>query len=157
MVAGQVKIREVMFEYKSKVQKTTLNLAADNFVECLRKRVAYRRKPFLTPSVNSVPHEGVSGTECYKAKKGKGIADTEFLKLPEKSRPLRKAQPGMPPRARKSQPKSLQCLPKRASRPPKATQHHRISQLNPKATQHHPEEPRCHQKLFAITLGNYSA
>lgn len=29
----QVKIREVMFEYKSKVQKTTLNLAADNFVE----------------------------------------------------------------------------------------------------------------------------
>lgn len=28
MVAGQVKIREVMFEYKSKVQKTTLNLAA---------------------------------------------------------------------------------------------------------------------------------
>lgn len=33
MVAGQVKIREVMFEYKSKVQKTTLNLAADNFVE----------------------------------------------------------------------------------------------------------------------------
>lgn len=33
MVAGQVKIREVMFEYESKVQKTTLNLAADNFVE----------------------------------------------------------------------------------------------------------------------------
>lgn len=33
MVAGQVKIREVMFEYESKVQKTSLNLAADNFVE----------------------------------------------------------------------------------------------------------------------------
>ena len=33
MVAGQVKIREVMFQYKSKVQKTTLNRAADNFVE----------------------------------------------------------------------------------------------------------------------------
>lgn len=33
MVAGQVKIREVMFEYESKVQKTTLNLADDNFVE----------------------------------------------------------------------------------------------------------------------------
>ena len=45
------------------------------------------------------------------SQKGKGIACNEFIKLPEKRRPLRKAQPGMPPRARKSQPKSLQCQP----------------------------------------------
>ena len=32
---GQVKIREVKFEYESKVQETTLNLAADDFVEAI--------------------------------------------------------------------------------------------------------------------------
>ena len=52
-----------------------------------------------------------TGAKCHTAKKGKGIACNEFIKLPEKRRPLRKAQPGMPPRARKSQPKSLQCQP----------------------------------------------
>ena len=32
---GAVKIREVKFEYESKVQETTLNLAADDFVEAI--------------------------------------------------------------------------------------------------------------------------
>ncbi len=32
---GQVKICEVKFEYESKVQETTLNLAADDFVEAI--------------------------------------------------------------------------------------------------------------------------
>lgn len=32
---GQVKIREVKFEYESKAQETTLNLAADDFVEAI--------------------------------------------------------------------------------------------------------------------------
>lgn len=32
---GQVKIREVKFEYESKVQETTQNLAADDFVEAI--------------------------------------------------------------------------------------------------------------------------
>ena len=32
---GSVKIREVKFEYESKVQETTLNLAADDFVEAI--------------------------------------------------------------------------------------------------------------------------
>ena len=34
---GSVKIREVKFEYESKVQETTLNLAADDFVEAILK------------------------------------------------------------------------------------------------------------------------
>lgn len=32
---GQVKICEMKFEYESKVQETTLNLAADDFVEAI--------------------------------------------------------------------------------------------------------------------------
>ena len=65
----------------------------------------YRRRVFLVPNAT-------------KARKGKGIADTEFLKLPEKRGPLRKAQPGMPPRARKSPPQSFSTPPKTHSTPP---------------------------------------
>ena len=32
---GPVRIREVKFEYESKVQETTMNLAADDFVEAI--------------------------------------------------------------------------------------------------------------------------
>ena len=32
---GQVRIREVKFEYESKVQETTLDLVADDFVEAI--------------------------------------------------------------------------------------------------------------------------
>ena len=89
--------------------------------------------PFRTPEAcflhrmpqktRRVHQEVLSGTECYIGKKEKDLACAEFLKLPEKKRPLQKAQPGMQPRARKSQPKSLQC--------------------RPKATQCHSEKPRC--------------
>lgn len=56
MVAGQVKIREVMFEYESKVQKTTLNLAADNFVKGFLVPNATkpeRGKALLTPNFSN--------------------------------------------------------------------------------------------------------
>ena len=78
--------------------------------------------PFRTPEAcflhrmpqktRRVHQEALSGTECYIGKKEKDLACAEFFKLPEKKRPLQKAQPGTPPRARKSQPKSLQCHPK---------------------------------------------
>ena len=82
------------------------------YTECIRKRVAYTRSPSTVPRVHSVHQEALSGTECYIGKKEKDLACAEFFKLPEKRRPLQKAQLGTPPRARKSQPKSLQCHPK---------------------------------------------
>ena len=106
--------------------------------ECLRKRIAYTRSPSTVPRVHSVHQEALSGTECYLGKKEKDLACSEFFKLPEKKRPSQKAQPGMPPRARKSQPKSLQCR-------PKATQCHSEKPRCPKATQ-------CPQKVDSTPL-----
>ena len=87
--------------------------------------IPYTRRPSQVPNDTS-------------AKRRKTLPAHEFLKLPEKRRPLQKAQPGMPPRARKSQPKSLQCR-------PKATQCHSEKPLCPKATQ-------CPQKVRHYTV-----
>ena len=43
------------------------------------------------------------------SQKGERHCLQRIYQAARKRRPLRKAQPGMPPRARKSQPKSLQC------------------------------------------------
>lgn len=44
---GPVLIREVKFEYESKVQETTLNLAADDFVEAILDDVVSRRTDYV--------------------------------------------------------------------------------------------------------------
>ena len=90
-----------------------------------RASIPYTRKPSPVPNATS-------------AKRRKTLPAHEFLKLPEKRRPLQKAQPGMPPRASKSQPKSSQCR-------PKATQCHSEKPRCPKATQ-------CHQKVDITPL-----
>ena len=67
--------------------------------------------------------------------------------LPEKKSPVQKAQPGMPPRARKSQPKSLQYRPKSA-------QHLPEEPMSPKSTQCHPKKvtqcPRNLRRLLQV-------
>ena len=67
--------------------------------------------------------------------------------LPEKKRPVQKAQPGMPPRARKSQPKSLQYRPKSAQHLPEEL-------MSPKSTQCHPKKvtqcPRNLRRLLQV-------
>ena len=82
--------------------------------EGFRKCVAYRRKPFWAPNAYSVPEKALSGTECHKRQKGEEHCLQRMPQTPEKRSPVQKAQPGMPPRARKSQPKSLQYRPKSA-------------------------------------------
>ena len=49
----------------------------------------------MLPKTRRVHQEPLYGTECYIGKKEKDLACAEFLKLPEKRRPLQKAQPGM--------------------------------------------------------------
>lgn len=44
---GQVKIREMKFEYESKVQETTLNLAADDFVEAILEDALVRKANYV--------------------------------------------------------------------------------------------------------------
>ena len=44
---GQVKICEVKFEYESKVQETTLNLAADDFVEAILEDALVRKANYV--------------------------------------------------------------------------------------------------------------
>ena len=46
-----------------------------------RKRVAYQRRPFLTPNAYSVHQEALSCTECYNGKKKKGIGGTVHCKI----------------------------------------------------------------------------
>ena len=102
--------------------------------------IPYTRRPSQVPNATS-------------AKRRKTLPAHEFLKLPEKRRPLQKAQPGMPPQARKSQPKSLQCRPKvtqcHSEKPlcPKTTQCHSEKPLSPKTTQCHSESPTLHRYL----------
>ena len=92
-------------------------------------RIPYRRRPSPVPNTTN-------------SRKGKVIADTEFLKLPEKRSPVQKAQPGMPPRARKSQPKSLQYRPKSAQPLPEEP-------MSPKSTQCHPKKLLSAPGIFA--------
>ena len=63
--------------------------------------------------------------------------------LPEKRSPVQKAQPEMPPRARKSQPKSLQYRPKSA-------QHLPEEPMSPKSTQCHPKATQCPRNLRSL-------
>ena len=85
-------------------------LSTDGFRKC----VAYPRKPFFAPHAYSVPEKALSGTEfCKRQKRGEHCLQ-RMPQLPEKRSPVQKAQPGMPPRARKSQPKNLQYRPKSA-------------------------------------------
>ena len=93
-------------------------------------RIPYRRRPSSVPNTTN-------------SRKGKVIADTEFLKLLEKRSPVQKAQPGMPPRARKSQPKSLQHRPKSA-------QHLPEEPMSPKSTQCHPKATQCPRNLRSL-------
>ena len=115
--------------------------------------------PFLVPNfANARKEESIACTECHKARKGKGIAGTECHKRQKRGAPIaqsavqntsagKKSQPGMPPRARKSQPKAPlypaptsvpcdsvsispkhlpkvpQCLPEASQHLPKAPQH----------------------------------
>ena len=62
--------------------------------------------------------------------------------LPEKRSPVQKAPPGVPPRARKSQPKSLQYRPKSA-------QHLPEEPMSPKSTQCHPKKVTQCPGIFA--------
>lgn len=67
------------------------------------------------------------GTECHKARNGKGIAGSEFIKLPEKEA-IAKAQPGMPPKSFLTENPSLTLSPTRkpqmSSLPQKCSGHH---------------------------------
>ena len=98
-----------------------------------RASIPYTRRPSTVPNATSAKRRKTlpapNSSNCQK----RGEAH-----LPEKRRPLQKAQPGTPPRARKSQPKSLQCR-------PKATQCHSEKPRCPKATQ-------CPQKVDITPL-----
>ena len=71
------------------------------------ERVAYTRRPSPVPNATSAKRRKTLPAPNFSNCQKRGEAH-----LPEKRRPLQKAQPGTPPRARKSQPKSLQCHPK---------------------------------------------
>ena len=108
------------------------------------------RMPLKTRRVHQEPLYGTArpfrtqgGPLRYRMlhrQKGERPCLRRIFKLPEKRRPLQKAQPGTPPRARKSQPKSLQCYPKLLS----AT---RKSLDTPKLLSA-PESPTLHRYLY---------
>ena len=72
-----------------------------------RASIPYTRRPSTVQNATSAKRRKTlpapNFSNCQKRREAH---------LPEKRRPLQKAQPGMLPRARKSQPKSLQCHPK---------------------------------------------
>ena len=72
--------------------------------------IPYRRRPFLVPNAT-------------KARKGKGIADTEFLKLPEKRRsPSARKEKAIAKSAARNAAASKKITAKEFAMPPKATQ-----------------------------------
>lgn len=124
MVAGQVKIREVMFEYESKVQKTSLNLAADNFVEvCFLHRVPlkthsvpqcslfehgthipYRKSLFLVPNARPPNHLATTAHPALRyrmpqSQKWEMHCRQRIYQTARKEEAIAKAQPGMPPKS----------------------------------------------------------
>ena len=74
-----------------------------------RASIPYTRRPSPVPNATSAKRRKTLPAPNFSNCQKRGEAH-----LPEKRRPLQKAQPGTPPRARKSQPKSLQYRPKSA-------------------------------------------
>ena len=81
-----------------------------------------------TQSPQHTQHTQHSGTECHKARNGKGIASSEFIKLPEKEA-IAKAQPGMPPKSFLTETPGLTLSP---------THKLQMSSLPQKCSGHHP-------------------
>ena len=85
-------------------------------------------QPPSHPTTQSPQHTQHSGTECHKARNGKGIASSEFIKLPEKEA-IAKAQPGMPPKSFLTETPGLTLSP---------THKLQMSSLPQKCSGHHP-------------------